>query len=82
MVAHSLFEPGVYRCHYLIDGRAAFYTVEWNGSESVERVVGEDESEEEVIQQMAYELGLRYPTTGSSYAGASGRSGRPPLFLV
>lgn len=71
--------PGVYRYDVaLIDGRPAFYTVDWHGVESDLRVVGEDETVDGVIQDLAEELGAAMPTP----AGASGRPGRPPLFLV
>jgi hypothetical protein len=76
MVARRL-DTGVYRYFALVDGRSAFYTIDWNGVESDLRVVQEGESEDRVIQEMAKQLGAMHPPSR-----ASGRSRRPPLFLV
>lgn len=79
MAAQRIAEPGVYRFFALIDGRPAFYVVDWNGIEHELRIVGEDEHEGEVIAELSDEMG---PSPSRSGASPRRRPGRPPLFLL
>ncbi len=73
-VARTKSEPGVYRYFVLIDGRPAFYYIDWDGAEHPLRVVGEGESEASVIAELEAAMG---PSRSRS-----SRRDRPPLFLV
>ena len=69
-------DPGVYRYWFLIDGRQAFFYVDWQGSEHPLRVVGDDETEAEVIAELESAMGSEPSRSRSS------RRDRPALFLV
>lgn len=45
----------------LVDGRPAFYVVDWHGVASEVHVVGEDETEEEVIERLSDALWVTRP---------------------
>ena len=45
----------------LIDGRPAYYVVDWHGVESDVTVVGEDETEREVIERLSDALWVTRP---------------------
>lgn len=68
--------PGVYRYFVLIDDRPAFFLVDWRGIEYPVRVVGDHETEAEVIAELEAQMGPR-PTHSRT-----GRRERPPLFLL
>lgn len=53
MAARKHPEPAVYPCSYLIDGRPAYFVIGWDGSRSEDHVVGEFETEREVIDYLA-----------------------------
>ena len=48
----------------LIDGRPAYFVVDWHGVESELHVVGEDETEEEVIERLSDALWVTRPRGG------------------
>lgn len=79
MAARKPPEPGVYRFPFLIDDRPAFYLVDWKGFEHELRVVGEDETEREVIEELREEAG---PSPSRSGDRRRQRPDRPPLFLL
>lgn len=62
-----------------VEGRPAFYLVDWKGFEHELRVVGEDETEREVIEELREEAG---PSPSRSGGRRSQRPDRPPLFLL
>jgi hypothetical protein len=76
MAVRSSPEPGVYRYFVLIEGRPAYYYIDWSGLEHPVRVVGEEETEEEVIAALESAMGPRPSRSRSS------RRDRPPLFLL
>lgn len=78
MVAKQIPEPGVYRFFALIDGRVAFYTIDWHGVESELRVVSDDETEDQVIADMSDTLTSIRPRRG----GGGRQSGRGPLLRL
>lgn len=77
MVAHKSLEPGVYRFFALIDGRPAFFYIDWRGAEHPLRVVERYETEEEVVAELEAAMGPRPSRRSPSFP-----NGRPPLFLV
>lgn len=77
MVAHKRPKPGVYLSPFLFDGRPAYYLVDWHGVRSDIRVVGETESEEEVVAELRASAG-----PNPSRASDRRRSDQPPLFLL
>lgn len=80
MVARNTPEPGiVYRFAFLIDGRPAYYTIGWDGERSDLRVVGERESEQDVIDELADELWITRP---KQRGGKGAASPRPLLRLL
>lgn len=81
MVARKTPEPGVYRFIGLLDGRPAFYTIDYHGQRSVERIVGEDESEAEVIADLSDALWALRPRESRPGGGAV-RAPRPVLRLL
>lgn len=76
MVAYKLPEPGVYRYFVLIDGRPAYFYIDWKGVEHPLRVVGEHETDDEVIAELEDAMGQRPSRSRSA------RPDRPPLFLL
>lgn len=76
MAAHKNPKPGVYRCFYPIDGRPAFYVIDYHGARSEDRRVEEDELETEVIADLSAALWAVRPRE----AGA--RAPRPVLRLL
>lgn len=77
MVAHRLHEPAVCRLSFLIEGRAAFYVIDWHGIRSEVTVVEDGESEDEVIDRLSGALWMTRPRGASSEAGL-----RPQLRLL
>jgi hypothetical protein len=75
MAAHDS-EPGVYRFFGLIEGRSAFFYIDWRGIEHPLRIVQDDETEDEVIAELDAAMGSRPIRSRSS------RRDRPPLFLL
>lgn len=73
-------EPGVYPCSYLIDGRPAYFVIGWGGLRSEDHVVGEHETEREVIEYLADALWAVRPR-GLRVKGSE-RAERPGLRLV
>lgn len=80
MLARTVPEPGVYRFFALIDGRPAYYTIDWHGVESEPRRVDEYETEQEVIDDLADALWLLKPRGPNGKGAASGQ--RPFLRLL
>jgi hypothetical protein len=74
-------EPGVYPCSYLIDGRPAYFVITWDGTQSEDHVVSEDETEEQVIRYLADALWAVRPR-GLGGGRGRGRDERPGLRLV
>lgn len=79
MVAPSPDKPCVCRYPFQIDGRSAFYVVDWHGVRSELRVVEEDETEDEVIDYLSGALWSLRPR-GTSVSGAPVQ--RPRLRLL
>lgn len=79
MAAKRTPEPGVYPFFVLIDGRPAFYVVGWDGKRSEVRVVGEHETEQQVVDELADELWVTRPR---HLRGAEEASHRPILRLL
>jgi hypothetical protein len=80
MAAKKHPEPGVYPCSYLVDGRPAYFVIGWGGARSEDHVVGEFETEEQVIRYLADALWAVRPR-GAGGRGR-GRDERPGLRLV
>lgn len=61
MVAQE--KPSAVVCKFigLIDGRPAYYVVDWHGVESDVTVVAEDETEQEVIDRLSDALWVTRP---------------------
>ncbi len=57
MAARQVPEPGVYRFFALIDGRPAYFIVDWHGVESEMRILGNGEHEADVVRELEEELG-------------------------
>jgi hypothetical protein len=76
MVAQHTRKPGVYRRAFLIDGRPAFYVIDWHGVESEETIVEEGETEREVIDRLSAALWLVRPR------GSAAQVPRPVLRLL
>jgi hypothetical protein len=76
MAAHKSPEPGVYRFFGLIEGRSAFFYIDWRGVEHPLRIVGEDDTEAGVIAELEEAMGPRPSRSRSA------RPDRPPLFLL
>lgn len=66
----------VCRATYVIDGRPAYYVIDWHGVRSEDWVVGEDETEQEVIDRLSSALWMVRPR------GAGARPQRPLLRLL
>lgn len=62
--------PCVCRFPFPIDGRPAFYVVDWHGDRSELRIVEADETEDEVIESLSDALWLVRPRGASSEAQA------------
>lgn len=77
MAARKSPEPGVYRT-FDLDGQPAFYTVDWHGVRSEDRIVAEDETMEEVIADLSDALWLVRPRG----RGAGGARGRQPVLRL
>lgn len=76
-------EATVYRFFGLIEGRPAFYTVDWHGVESPLRIVAEDERESDVIAELSDWLEATYPYSSSaSQRDRSAPSPQPRLRLL
>lgn len=82
MAANRIPESGVYRFPFLIDGRPAFYTVDWHGVESDVRVVGDDERESDVIRELDAFLEATHPSRRRGGSSRQGASSRPLLRLL
>lgn len=76
MVSQQKPKPGVYRRGFLIDGKVAFFVVDYHGVESEETLVEEGETEREVIERLRAALWLVRPR------GAGVRPPRPVLRLL
>lgn len=61
MAASRTPEAVVCKFFGLINGRPAFYVVDWHGVESELHVVGEDETEDEVIERLSDALWVTRP---------------------
>lgn len=79
MAARKNPEPGVYPCSYLVDGRSAYFVIGWDGVRSEDHVVGEFETDGEVIEYLADALWAIRPR---GTRGGGGRAERPGLRLV
>lgn len=77
MAAFDSTAPGVYRFFGLIEGRAAFFYIDWRGVEHPLRIVADDETEDEVIAELDAAMGPKPSRSRSSL-----RDRRPPLFLL
>lgn len=77
MAAPKSPEPGVYRFFGLIEGRAAFFYIDWRGIEHPLRIVQDDETEDEVIAELDAAMGSK-PSRSRSLQ----RDRRPPLYLL
>lgn len=74
-------EPGVYRFFALIDGRPAYYIVDYDGVEHDARVVSEFETERQVIDELREALWFMNPRRrGAKYPKEPSR--QPPLRLL
>lgn len=80
MAAKHMPEAGVYRCFYLIDGRPAYYIVDYHGVEHEDRIVGEGERERDVIDELSEVLWFMNPQRRGGKFSAASR--RPPLRLL
>ena len=76
MAARKTRKPGVYPCFYQIDGRPAYFVVDWYGEQSEDRRVDEFETDEEVIAYLADALWAVRPR------GTGVRVQRPVLRLL
>lgn len=77
MAAQKSPEPGVYRALGLIEGCPAFYVIDYHGARSEDWIVGEDETEADVIERLSAALWLVRPRG----AGAA-KAPRPVLRLL
>lgn len=81
MPARQSPEAGVYRCSYLIDGRPAYFIVDYHGAEHDDRRVHEHETEQEVREELQEALWFMNPRRrGGRYPSAPSR--QPPLRLL
>lgn len=78
MAAHATPPAGVYRT-FDLDDRPAFYTIDWHGVRSEDRIVGEDETIEEVIADLSDALWVVKPRGRGAGAG---RERQPVLRLL
>lgn len=75
-------EAGVFRFAFLIDGRPAFYTIGYHGERSEPRRVDEDETEAEVIDDLADALWLLRPASSSMREKGVASGQKPFLRLL
>lgn len=76
MAASDSPKTGVYRHGVLVDGRVAFYVIDYHGTQSEDWLVEADETEAEVIERLSAALWLVRPR------GAGVRASRPILRLL
>lgn len=69
MVARSPTPGVVCRFPFPIEGRQAFYVIDWHGHRSELRIVEDDETEAEVIEHLSAALWVTRPR-GASAGGA------------
>ena len=71
-------KPAAVVCKFfgLIDGRPAYYVIDWHGVESDVTPVGEDETEQEVIDRLSDALWVTRPR------GVSGGPVQRPLLRL
>lgn len=79
MAANKLPEPGVYPSAHLIDGRPAYFVIDYHGVQSEDYIVGEHETEQQVIAYLADALWAVRPR---GVGRDRGRGERPGLRLV
>ena len=80
MAASAATKPSVCRYPFTVEGRPAFYVIDWHGVRSELRIVEEDETEDEVIQHLSDALWAVRPRGASEVEAPDQR--RPRLRLL